>query len=280
MRITFDRQAYKDETSILTNFEKKYDFTSDARIIDLLKKFSYQYLRDTNALNHRWKVLGIKGTEYVDLAYLDGGELKNINSGDLLISNFFGKEEKITVFGLIMPPEEGMTIGNFHLNNMNLPKITEFPWKKIQDPILINTKGKQSMAMLSLSIGVLFLVYTLWVYHETKGDIFLPGIALAVIFFALFYYLLSIGRKIEFRDSFIIYRNRHNRYETFNALDIDHLAWVDGGENQSVVFKYHKLSRNVINFKTDNYLDIVVWAIHNEIPLYSLSKKESFLGAA
>lgn len=53
MRITFDRQAYKNETAILTNFEKKYDFTSDARIIDLIKKYSYQYLGDTNALKHR-----------------------------------------------------------------------------------------------------------------------------------------------------------------------------------------------------------------------------------
>lgn len=218
--------------------------------------------------------------EYVDLAYLDDGDLKNINSGQSLIIDFFGKEEKITIFGLIMPEEEGMTIGNFNLNNTKLPKITEFPWKKIHDPIFINTKGKQSMAMLSLSIGVLFIVYTLWLYHETKGDVFLPGIALAVIFFALFYYLLSIGRKIEFRDSFIIYRNRHNKYETFNAMDIDHLAWVDGGENLSVVFKYHKLLRNVINFTTDNYLDIVVWAMNNEIPLYSLSKKDSFLSAA
>lgn len=258
MRVTFDRTAYKNETEILTNFSETFDLPKDLSVLEVLETFRDRLLEKAGGNDPAWRFIAVSEMKYRDMGCFEKGRFTSINSPESPMGEFIGKSAAFTVFAI-----------SSGRDGKDSPKSLQGDWVMVGNPVKVNTKLKQSLAIIFLILAATSLIYSSWYYFLGTGEIFLPGIILMIFSAVAFYQTISLGRKIEFGDGHILYRNRHSQYETFSVYDVDHLAWEDLSDLQRLVFKYHKLNRDVIDFKTEKTLEVLVWAISNKIPVYT-----------
>lgn len=302
MKIKFDRTAFQNETSVLTNFEKKYEVSGDTQIRDLVTKYVNQHLKQAQVSQdlNNWRILAIKNMAYRELAVIRMGQLTWVNGPDETVSDFFGPEETATILAIhqknypVVPETADLTLSLDRamkdtgealqmvsepagapsvgeVNQGQAQSSTQGPdpdWQRVPLPIRVETKVRQLLAMTCglLSLGSVYLLVS---QYQTHKSIMTEAIISGIAFGMGFYYLLLKGRRIIFRTKTVTYRNRYNRYEKFNMGQFEHVEWMNHGEDIKFIFRYEEKGRNFITASSEKYLELVVWAISNGIPIYT-----------
>ena len=265
VKLIFDRTAYLNETSVLTNFEKKHEIPGDSTVRDLVKRFTSQHLKMKGdpLIDPVWRIYAIMDMKMRDVAIIENDEPIYMNRPGETLAEFLGKEEPVTILAVFQRPEDAML-----LKNACKDWEENRSWQKVPLPIRVDTRGREILAYILgiMSIGSLVLLFVQYNYNKA----ILTEAVLGVIIFALgFYFLLLQSRYIVFSTRSIMYRNRYSKYEKFNVEQFEYLDWSNHGSKLKFVFKFDEKGRNFISAVTDSYVDLVIWAVSNRIPIYS-----------
>ena len=272
MKIQFDRTAYQNETSVLTNFEKKYEVSNDTTVGELLTKFINQHLQlnDVTEAMDSWRILAIKNMAYREMAVIEKGQRVWINQAKDTISAFFGPVDAAMVLAIHQKEPLPGSLSMTDTAEATPDKTTNLnpDWQSVILPIRVETKARQLLAFTSglMALGSLSLL--VWQYQQNKA-IMTEAIIATIAFGLGFYFLLLKGRRIIFWTKTLIYRNRYNRYEKFRVGQFEHVEWMNHSEAIKFVFRYEEKGRNFITADSEKYLDLIVWAITNGIPVYT-----------
>lgn len=270
MIIKFDRTAFQNETSVLTNFEKKYEVSDDTTVGDLLTKFRNQHLQLEGLTKEldSWRILVLKNMAWRELAIIVAGKTVWINGAEQSLASFLGSSEPVTLLAIheIPGPEPGPVVPSSSAAQNRNPE-----WRTLNLPIRVETKVRQ---FLALSCGLLAVasVYLLISQYQLNKAILTEAIISAIAFGLAFYFLLLKGRRIIFRTKTVIYRNRYNRYEKFHVSQFEHVEWMNHGETVKFVFRYEEKGRNYISADSEKYLELIVWAVSNGIRIYTTDR--------
>lgn len=272
MKIKFDRTAFQNETSVLTNFEKKYEVSEDTRVSDLVTKFVNQHLTLEGISKDidNWRIIAVKNMAYRELAVIENGQCTWINQPEETISNFWGVVDPVTVLAMHQKNTLPKNSPELKLGESTSEDSTNLnlKWQLITLPIRVETKARQLLAFTSGFIALASITLLIWQYQISKA-IMTEAIIAAIVFGFGCYYLLLIGRRIIFWTKTVIYRNRYNQYEKFKVSQFEHIEWMDHSEKVKYVFRYEEKGRHFITAMTEKYLDLIIWAISNNIPIYS-----------
>lgn len=262
MKIIFDRTAYLNETSVLTNFEKKHEIPADSPVEALAKRFVSQHLRLKGLAGEaaNWRLIAIADMEWRELAWVKAGELVYVNCGPQTLQEFLGSRQPVTILAVFLRPEEAQTLGP-----VAAAQIPERPWIKLALPIRIQTRWREILAFFCALLALVSVALLL-----SQSDAIPAPVGLAAIAFALAFYLLLLrSRHILFSSKTVLYRNSRGQYEKFSTQQIEYLDWSNHGHSLRFVFKFEEKKRNYISAQTEDYLQVIVWSISNGIPLYS-----------
>ncbi len=326
MKITFDRTAYLNETSVLTNFEKKYEVPEDTPVGALITKFLNQHLKlELPEELDNWRILAIRNMAFREVASIGKGARVWVNEPQTAIAEFLGTKEPVTLLAIhqkTVPvhPEaselketaaaqaqdeaQGKKSPSRIVQSSNsqaeetgggadLPQLPAAPedsglakeaasdaaklpvakWQTLLLPIRVETKVRQFLALGSGVLSVASVGLLIWQYQMHKA-IMTEAIISAIAFGLGFYYLLLNGRRIIFWTKSVIYRNRYNQYEKFRVNQFEHVEWVNHSDHIKFVFRYEEKGRNFISAASEKYLELIVWAVSNGIPIYSTDREK------
>lgn len=271
MKIKFDRTAFQNETSVLTNFEKKYEVSDDTTVAELVTKFINQHLMldEVSEEIDNWRLLAIKNMAYREMAIIEKGQTIWTNQAKDTIAVFFGSVDTVMVLAIHQKDHHPEKLSSSDQEPAPEKATNINPeWQSVVLPIRVETKARQLMAFASgfMALGSFSLL--VWQYQQNKA-IMTEAIIATIAFGLGFYYLLLKGRRIIFWTKTLIYRNRYNRYEKFRVAQFEHVEWMNHSEDIKFVFRYEEKGRNFITADSEKYLDLIVWAITNGIPVYT-----------
>lgn len=262
MKLIFDRTAHLNETSVLTNFEKRHEVPDDITVRELTHRFVSQHLKlkAHQGTDSVWRIIAISDMAMRDVAVVENEDPVFINSPEESLAEFLGSEAPVTIMALHHRPEEPVL-------NSSVTKENQ-PWKKLQLPIRVDTRGREILAYLlgMMAIGSLVL---LMVHYNDNKAILTEGIIGVILFTLAFYFLLLQSRNIVFGTRSVMYRNRYSKYEKFGVRQFEYLDWSGHGRALKFVFKFEEKGRNFISADTESFLDLIVWSVSNRIPIYS-----------
>lgn len=262
MKLVFDRTAYFNETGVLTNFEKPHEVSEELTVRELTRRFINQHLKlkAHPGRDSFWRIIAISDMSMREVAVVENEAPIYINTPDETLADFLGQSESVTILAIYLHQEE--------VSLLNAMKKESQPWKKLELPIRVDTRGREVLAFMMGIMAITSVLLVIIQYNSNKV-IATEGILGLILFPLALYLLLLQSRNIVFNTRSIMYRNKYTKYEKINADQFDFLDWGGHGRNFKFVFKFDEKGRNYISATTESFLDIIVWSVSNRIPIYS-----------
>lgn len=262
MKLIFDRTAHLNETSVLTNFEKRHEVPADITVRELMRRFMSQHLKFKAPPGSApvWRIIAVSDMAMREVALVENDEAAWINSPEESLTDFLGPNEPVTILAIYQRPEEAALLKN--------PVREDQPWQKLQLPVRVDTRGREILAYMLGLLAIASLILVIVQYNYNKV-ILTEGIVGVILCTLGFYFLLLYSRNIVFSSRSVMYRNRYSKYEKFNVSQFEYLDWSGHGRTLKFVFKFEEKGRNFISAETESFLELVVWSVSHRIPIYS-----------
>ncbi|PKK39088.1 hypothetical protein ABB02_01703 [Clostridiaceae bacterium JG1575] len=260
MKVRFNRTAWHNETGVLTNFEQGVEAPKGCSMGVLMERYLTQYLpQSLPSEKDYWCVVAVGEKGYRTLGWVEAGVFQPQFSKEEQAQEFFG--EKRTPM-LLAVAKKAREVQAQPLD----PK--EFLWNELPSPIRVDTKGRKILS-LCCAIAALLSVVAFVIHFIRTSEVLTMAVVVLLLSLPATYFSLHWSRTMIFGSNFILYRNRSNQNETFTANELDHVAWADERAKLQFVFRYEVKERNFISASVPEYWELLIWAIRNDIPLYT-----------